>query len=217
MRRPRGPAKLACPGGVRSGGRRRDRRAHCHKRAREHGTAPTTGQWAPITVARPKVPIIGGGIPVDIDPMVHRNDFSTTLAPLPGTHRYGITISNASNLGAINSFQWYPPTGVHIVKVVGSTEGHCTLTGLTGFGGNQFPTVVLYPNILCDKLDLKPPSCTCLGDGGAVTISFVTDKDFEGAQVSSGCARRLSFSTASPATSSLGARRGAELRVRHGG
>jgi len=138
--------------------------------------APTTGLWTPITVARPKVPIIAGGIPVDIDPLITRNDFSTTLYPL-GTHRYRMTIFNTSNLGAINSFQWYPPTGVRIVKVVGSTEGHCTLSGLTGFGGNQFPTVVLYPNILCDKLDLKPPSCTCLGDGGAVTISFVADKD----------------------------------------
>jgi hypothetical protein len=83
----------------------------------------TTGLWAPITVKRPSVPVIGGGIPVDVDPLIERRDFSTTLAPLPGTHRYRITISNASSLGAINSFQWYPPTGVHIVKVVGSTEG----------------------------------------------------------------------------------------------
>jgi hypothetical protein len=138
---------------------------------------PTTGLWAPITVTRPSVPIIGGGIPVDIDPMLERHDFSTTLTSLPGTHRYRLTMSNVSNLGAINSLQWYPPTGVHILKVVGSTEGHCILTGLTGFGGNQFPTVVLYPNILCDNLDLKPPSCTCQGDGGALAISFVTDKD----------------------------------------
>jgi hypothetical protein len=139
--------------------------------------APTTGAWAPISVSPPKVPIIAGGIPVDIDPMVKRTDFSTTLFPLPGAHRYRMTVFNTSNLGAINSFQWYPPTGVRIVKVLGSTEGHCTSSGLTGFGGNQFPTVVLYPNILCDDLDLKPPSCTCLGDGGAVTISFVTDRD----------------------------------------
>jgi hypothetical protein len=141
---------------------------------------PTTGTWAPITVARPAVPVIGGGIPVDVEPPIVRTDLSTLLAPLPGTHRYRITISNTSNVGAINSFQWYPPTGVHIVKVIGSSEGHCTATGVTGFGGNQFPTVVLYPNILCDKLDLKPPSCTCQGDGGAVTITFVTDEDLGG-------------------------------------
>jgi len=146
-------------------------------------TAPTTGQWAPITVTRPSVPVIGGGIPVDIDPLIERKDFSTTLAFLPGTHRYRITISNISSLGAINSFQWYPPTGLHIVKVMGSTEGRCTLRGLTGFGGSQFPTVVLHQSVLCNQLDLKPPSCTCLGDGGSVTISFATDKAFAAGDV----------------------------------
>lgn len=145
-----------------------------------HARTPTAGSLAPITVVRPKVPIIGGGIPVDIDPVVARTDLSTTLAPLPRANSYRITISNTSNVGAIDSFQWYPPIGVHIVKVLGSSAGTCTATGLTGFGGNQFRTLVLFPNILCDKLDLKPPSCTCLGDGGTMTISFVTDKDLGG-------------------------------------
>jgi hypothetical protein len=143
-------------------------------------SAPTTGEWAPITVSRPNVPIIGGGVPVDLDPLVHRDDLSLTQAPLPGTHRYEVTISNTSDLGAINSFQWYPPAKVRILKLLGSSQGHCTLTGLKGFGGNQFPTVVLYPNVLCDKLDLEPPSCTCLGDGGIMTISFVTDNEYGG-------------------------------------
>ena len=146
----------------------------------ESTSLAATGLGAPITVVRPKVPIIGGGIPVDIDPVVSRTDLGTTLSPLPGKDRYRITISNTSNVGAITSLQWYPPTGVHIVKVVGSNEGRCTATGLTGFGGNQFRTLVLFPNILCDKLDLKAPSCTCLGDGGTVTISLVTDKDLGG-------------------------------------
>ena len=124
--------------------------------------------------------MIGGGIPIDLDPMVHREDLSATLTPLSGTHRYSTTISNISNIGAINSFQWYPPVGVRILRVLGSTEGRCRLTGLKGFGGSQFPTLVLYPNVLCDRLDLEAPSCTCLGDGGAVTIGFVTDKEFAG-------------------------------------
>ncbi len=140
----------------------------------------TTGSWAPLTVTRPQVPIIGGGIPVDIDPVVIRTDLGTTLSFLPGKNRYQITVGNTSNVGAINSFQWYPPLGVHIVKVLGSSEGHCTAAGLKGFGGNQFRTVVLSPNVLCDNVDLKPPSCTCLGDGGTMTISFVTDKDLGG-------------------------------------
>jgi hypothetical protein len=140
--------------------------------------APTTGPLAPLKVTRPSVPVIGGGIPVDLDPVVEPKYFSTALTYLPGTHRYRLTIANASSLGAINSFQWYPPIGTHIVKLLGSSAGACTLRGLTGFGGNQFPTLVLHQNVLCDKLDLKPPSCTCSGDGGAVSISFVTDKQY---------------------------------------
>jgi hypothetical protein len=140
----------------------------------------TTGSFAPITVVRPQLPQIGGGIPVDVDPLTVRSDFNTTLAPLPGAHRYRLTISNTSNLGAVNAFQWYPPVGVHIVRVAGSSAGRCSAAGLSGFSGNQFPTVVLYPNILCEQLDLKPPSCTCRGDGGSVSISFVTDMDIGG-------------------------------------
>ncbi|MBV8066194.1 MAG: hypothetical protein JOY72_10185 [Actinobacteria bacterium] len=143
---------------------------------------PTTGPWRPLTVTRPQVPIIGGGIPVDIDPQIVRNDFSATLFPLPGTNHYRLEISNISNLGVITSLQWYPPQGVHIVKVLGSSAGHCIASGLTGFGGSQFPTIVLYPNILCDGLAMKAPTCTCLGNGGAVSISFVTDSALTGGQ-----------------------------------
>jgi len=148
---------------------------HAHESA--EALAPTTGQWAPLTVPRPKVPVIAGGIPVDIDPMSIPTYFTTTLTPLSGTHRYRMSIFNVSNLGAINSFQWYPPVGVHVVKLLGSSAGQCSLSGLTGFGGNQFPTVVLNQNIRCNKVDLKAPSCTCLGDGGSMTLSFATDKD----------------------------------------
>ncbi|HST19261.1 MAG TPA: hypothetical protein VLK36_16595 [Gaiellaceae bacterium] len=142
------------------------------------GVAPTTGDWAPITVTRPKLPVIGGGIPVDIDPLVSRTDFNTTLSPV-GPDRYRMTIFNTSSLGAINSLQWYPPVSVRIVKVLGSSAGRCVLTGLSGFGGNQFPTIVLYPNIFCDRLDLKPATCICRGDGGALTITFRTNKHLE--------------------------------------
>jgi hypothetical protein len=146
-----------------------------------HQTTPsaaTTGPLSPITIKRPSVPVIGGGIPVDLDPLIEPKFFATSLTYLPGKNRYRLTISNASSLGAITSFQWYPPTTTHILKVLGSTGGSCTLGGLTGFGGNQFPTLVLHQNVLCDRLDLKPPTCTCRGDGGAMTISFVTDKQY---------------------------------------
>jgi hypothetical protein len=142
--------------------------------------APATGPWAPISVTRPKLPVIAGGIPVDIDPMVHRSDLTTTLATLPGKNRYRITIWNTSTLGAIDSFDWYPPTGVRILELIDASAGTCTLTGLKGFGGNQFPTLVLYPDVRCKGVDLEPPTCTCRGDGGAVTISFVTDEEYGG-------------------------------------
>jgi hypothetical protein len=140
------------------------------------GVAPATGQWTPLTVSKPKLPIVAGGIPVDIDPVSKREDMTTTLAPLGDKNSYRMTIFNISNLGAINAFQWFPPTGVRVTKLLGSSAGHCTLTGLKGFGGKLFPTIVLYPNINCDRLDLKAPSCTCVGDGGNVSVSFVTDK-----------------------------------------
>ncbi len=33
--------------------------------------------------------------------------------------------------------------------------------------------LVLNPKISCDSLGLKPPTCTCLNDGGKLVISFV--------------------------------------------
>lgn len=148
---------------------------HGAARVQTVGTAPTTGDWAPIAVVRPKVPIIAGGIPIDVDPTTSHIDFSTTLFPL-GKNRYRMTVFNVSTLGTVNSFQWFPPTGVKVVKVVSSSRGRCTLRGLSGFGGNQFPTIVLYPNIFCAQVDLKPATCTCRGDGESVAITFVTNK-----------------------------------------
>ncbi len=138
--------------------------------------APKTGLWKPISIPPHKVPMIAGGIPVDIDPAITRRDFSTTLFHL-GPREYRMTIFNTSDLGAINALQWYPPVGMRITKLIGSSQGECRLAGLEGFGGNQFPSIVLYPNILCEGLDLKAPSCLCLGDGGSVEITFRTNKD----------------------------------------
>jgi hypothetical protein len=138
----------------------------------------TTGPFAPITITRPSVPTIGGGIPVDVEPVLEPKNFATELAFLPGRFRYRMTVSNDSSLGVINAFQWFPPPAIHVLKVLGSSAGSCRLGGLTGFGGNQFPGLVLAQNVLCERLALKPPSCVCLGDGGAMSISFVTDKQY---------------------------------------
>src|SRR6195952_161695 len=92
--------------------------------------AATSGPLAPLTIKRPSVPVIGGGIPVDLEPVIEPKYFSTALTILPGTHRYRLTISNASSLGAITSLQWYPPTSTHILKLLGNSKGTCTLRGL---------------------------------------------------------------------------------------
>lgn len=140
-----------------------------HKTSAPLPIAPTTGSWTPLSIRSPKLPTTGAGIPVDVDPRLTRTDFSTTLSPL-GTHRYKMTIINTSDLGAVNSLQWNPPPGVRVLDVVDSSEGHCTVKGLAGYGVNQ-------TSFVCDDLDLKPPSCTCLGDGASMSVTFVTDKE----------------------------------------
>jgi hypothetical protein len=134
----------------------------------------TTGGYAPLTV--PKAHLVRqGGLILNEPDAPAQTWVSAVLSSLSGNHRYSLTVTNASNMGYINSFEWYAPTGVRILRVIGSSSGHCAPSGLTGFGGNQFKTVVLYPNILCENVDLKPPSCTCTGDGGSMTISFLLD------------------------------------------
>jgi hypothetical protein len=134
----------------------------------------TTGGYAPLTV--PKAHLIRqGGLILNEPDAPSQTWASATLSSLSGAHRYALTVTNASNMGYIDSFEWYAPTGVRILRVLRSSSGHCAASGLTGFGGNQFKTVVLYPNILCQGVDLKPPTCTCTGDGGSMTIAFVLD------------------------------------------
>jgi hypothetical protein len=153
---------------------------------------PTTGAYAPISVQRPKLHVLAGSLVSDPEAGI-QNNLTTALSQLPGPNRYRITVTNTSNIGFIDAFQWYPPTGIHIVKVLGSSAGHCDLSGLTGFGGNQFQTVLLYPNISCEKVGLKPPSCTCQGDGGAVEVSFVSDKPMSATGTSRMIAARLTL------------------------
>jgi hypothetical protein len=142
---------------------------------------PTTGEYAPLTVHRlalPTIAALGGTVPGDPDPS-EQSYLSATLYPLGSARHYRLVVTNTSNIGAINAFQWYPPLGIHIQRLTGDSSGHCRVGGLTGFGGNQFKTVVLYPNVLCTHLDMKAPSCACQGDGGSVTISFYLDQKTE--------------------------------------
>ena len=152
----------------------------------------TTGGYAPISVQRPKLHVLAGSLVSDPEAGI-QNNLTTALSQLPGSNRYRITVTNTSNIGLIDAFQWHPPAGIHVVKVLGSSAGRCELSGLTGFGGNQFQTVLLYPNISCEKVDLKPPSCTCQGDGGAVDVSFVADKPMSATGTSRMISARLTL------------------------
>jgi hypothetical protein len=140
---------------------------------------PTTGAYAPISVPTPITPHLGfgGALAADPDSMIRQGqDLQIVISREPGRNHYKLTVTNVSGIGFINSFHWLPPTGVNILKVTGSSSGQCDATGTSGFGGKQFQTVVLNPEILCDGVNLKPPTCTCSGDGGQVSVSFVASQ-----------------------------------------
>ena len=59
--------------------------------------------------------------------------------------------------------------------MIGSSAGHCALTGTTGYGGKLFPGVKANVRISCGGLSLKPPTCTCAADGGKMVISFTAN------------------------------------------
>lgn len=146
----------------------------------EPDAVPTTGAYAPITVPKPLVPRLGYGGPLVADPdsMIRQGqDLQTVVTSASAPHHYRLTITNVSNIGFIGSFQWYPPSGVSIVKLLGSSSGHCVVAGTAGLGGKLFQNALLNPEITCDNLNLKPPTCTCKGDGGEVVISLVADRD----------------------------------------
>jgi hypothetical protein len=142
-------------------------------------TLPTTGMYRPITVKAPLIPHAGFNGPLVVDPdstIRQGQDIQMIVTPGSQPNHYSLTFTNSSSIGWINQFRWFPPAGVSIVKVTGSTKGHCDASGTTGFGGNQFKGVVLNPEIVCTDVNLHPPSCTCRGDGGVVTVSVVTSK-----------------------------------------
>ena len=99
---------------------------------------------------------------------------TVTLLRLPGLNHYRLSVTNVSGIGFLNGFEWYPPVGLRIAKVIRSSAGHCVTSGTYGLGGTQFRTAVLNPNIACTDMNLRPPTCTCKYDGGRAEISFVT-------------------------------------------
>jgi hypothetical protein len=114
-----------------------------------HSNTSTTGNYAPISA----LPVLSG-VGVDPDAM-HKagTDLSSVIRSL-GNNHYQLVVTNTSSIGFINTFTWAPPAGATIMAV--SSNSDCRL--LDGL-------------ISC-SLALRPPTCTCRGDGGRVTIGF---------------------------------------------
>jgi hypothetical protein len=119
---------------------------------------PTTGDYRPISIPSP----VSGAADPDSDAR-QGQDLTSVLSHGAGSRSYRVTVSNVSSIGFVNALDWRPPSGMKVVRVTGSSAGQCTLAGGTD------------TRITCAGLRLKPPTCTCRGDGGEVVISFVAE------------------------------------------
>jgi hypothetical protein len=100
-------------------------------------------------------PLVRG---VAVDPaagIVSGADASSVIRLL-GHDRYQLVVTNTSSIGFINTFTWTPPDRTKILAVTRTQGGDCWLA----------------QGAISCRLALHPPSCTCRGDGGRVTISF---------------------------------------------
>jgi hypothetical protein len=84
------------------------------------------------------------------------SDLLYVVLQLP-SGRFQLTVTNRSALGFVNSFTWKAPPNVKLTSLLTNANGHCTLSD---------------EQIVCSGIALKPPSCTCLGDGGKAVLTF---------------------------------------------
>lgn len=134
----------------------------------------TTPAGSPIHIHKPHIAKVGGVYVGDVKTNLVGNP-TVTLLKFPEPHHYQLTVTNASAIGSVNEFEWYPPNGIQPIKVTGSSSGNCKTSGTYGIGGSQFATAVLDPTVLCHDLNLKPPTCTCTYDGGYATVTVIAD------------------------------------------
>src|SRR5207247_5699705 len=75
--------------------------------------------------------------------------------------RYRLEVTNTSATGFVNKFTWFPGPGTKILAVTGTTVE-----------GKPKESCRLSAGKITCELSLRPPSCTCRGDGGSVSIAF---------------------------------------------
>jgi hypothetical protein len=126
-----------------------------------HSSTPTTGAYAPLRASK----IFKASGNAYIDPDTEHTSSADALSVFRslGNHHYQLMVSNTSAIGFINTFTWVPPPGVTI-KAVTSGTGLCHLSG----------------GAISCRLALRPPTCTCRGDGGTVAVSFIADVGADG-------------------------------------
>jgi hypothetical protein len=127
------------------------------KQASETDTS-TTGVNAPIA-ATMLVHGTGKNTGAFVDPDSENkmgSDIGYVVMRLSEGH-YRLTVKNTSPLGFINTFTWNAPANVTLTGLTTDANGHCALAG---------------EQIACKGLALKPPSCTCKGDGGTAIVTF---------------------------------------------
>lgn len=125
---------------------------------RTESTPSPGGGVAPIKAR----PLIGQEFRVDPDQGPEASaDLLTTLHSLGGD-KYRLEVTNTGSVGFVNSFTWFPGPGTRIVAVSNSHVDNSAAKDACALANG---------NIAC-VLSLKPPTCTCRGDGGTVSIDF---------------------------------------------
>jgi hypothetical protein len=120
--------------------------------------SPTNPASAPIKAR----PLIGQKFRVDPDQGPEASaDLLATLVSL-GDDKYRLEVTNTSSVGYINAFTWFPGPGTTILSVTNTSVDNEDVTGACSLAKGT---------IVC-ATSLKPPTCTCRGDGGTVEIDF---------------------------------------------
>jgi hypothetical protein len=132
------------------------------------------GQAARTTPGGPDAPIQASDLVAQADrtdpdqgPKM-TSDLYTYVTPLGGD-RYRLEVTNTGSRGFINKFTWFPGPGTTVVAVTSTRvdrggKGACRLEA---------------GKISCD-LSLRPPTCTCRGDGGTVAVGFTAKNGASG-------------------------------------